>query len=811
MVFRCLFNFFAITIEKYHIFHNKNMLFGSLCFLDNNVLQGMTPKSIIINGFQRSLIVNFEVEQSFYHSEKNVKEISYIFPNDFKICIYDTTFIVGDEIIKPKIKSQEEAKATYKEAVDSGHTAIYGTNIGDGMTRVKIGNVPPDVECKVILKIAFTGNMINEKTFYIKFPIEVYSSYGPCGCLKVDKSEFSFQLQSNPEEVEKITSNIKNSNFDEKTKMFSIKDSLINEENEKSIIITFETNNKIESSCLLSQTSSSIFDSCAILVSPNYKPLKWSSKEFIFLIDCSGSMRGRSIRKASECLKFFIKSLPADCYFNVIKFGSMHFKLFNKSVLYNDETSNKAINWPLDSTLGGTDIYSPLNDIISDETLYGQRQIFLITDGEAFDAERIFNLVSSNSNDNRCFTIGIGRGCDAGLVEGIARLSGGLSGFVQKGDSISNVVINQLHASFYGPITSLEIHIEGESNDSFEVSPFPLPQINSNGSSVIYVRQRKKSGTSSFMNGMLITGKCDDESIEIPVFDVQNLTDVDEDRCGRSFGENIGKAILPLFAFASIQKIERKNDISEEDKARLIELSIDSGVLCKYTGFVGLVEKCERKIDDSRGEEIVESETGRKHRRKKMSSIQNEETRIRRRHRRMQEGSEKEESQKLEADEGIEMNRKSRHKHRQHDEEESQKLEADEGMKRRRHRRSMQKEGEEEIKRRRKSHNESEKEDNYDLISLICCQKSEGYWDDLDEVKRITGIKIDKIEEINLSDKSNENKCIATILAITAMRVKFPNEKTSWNMIEQKSLSWLKKMLPDIDMYQIISKIESSI
>lgn len=52
----------------------------------------MNAKSVIVDGNQHVLIFNFEMSQIFVHDEPNPQEISYIFPNDLKICIYDTTF-----------------------------------------------------------------------------------------------------------------------------------------------------------------------------------------------------------------------------------------------------------------------------------------------------------------------------------------------------------------------------------------------------------------------------------------------------------------------------------------------------------------------------------------------------------------------------------------------------------------------------------------------------------------------------------------------------------------------------------------------
>ena len=226
------------------------------------------------------------------------------------------------------------------------------------------------------------------------------------------------------------------------------------------------------------------------------------------------------------------------------------------------------------ANLGGTNIYKPLENIYSEKCKNGQRQIFIMTDGEVSDVENVLDLISSHSSENRCFTIGIGRGCDAGLVEGMANASGGKS----------EKVIPQLQSSLHPSVTSVEIHIEN--NDSFEVSPYPLPSINANGSTVVYLSQKKKEN--AFEGGILITGTYGKETVEFPIEDVQKLVNVEEDKFGCSGGKNIGKAIDPLFAFSILQKLDRKRGISDDDKMKAIELSISSGVLCKYTGYVGM-------------------------------------------------------------------------------------------------------------------------------------------------------------------------------------------------------------------------------
>ncbi|CAG8814384.1 20568_t:CDS:2, partial [Gigaspora rosea] len=59
--------------------------------------------------------------------------------------------------------------------------------------------------------------------------------------------------------------------------------------------------------------------------------------ELIFVIDRSGSMQGGPIKKASETLQLLLRSLPEDCLFNVLSFGSHFDSLFTKSQPYSEE------------------------------------------------------------------------------------------------------------------------------------------------------------------------------------------------------------------------------------------------------------------------------------------------------------------------------------------------------------------------------------------------------------------------------------------------------------------------------------------
>ena len=86
---------------------------------------------------------------------------------------------------------------------------------------------------------------------------------------------------------------------------------------------------------------------------------------FIFLIDQSGSMSGKSIELVKQALLLFIQSLPVGSYFQLIGFGTTFKKYNDEPVEYNQENVKNIINVinDLKANMGGTNISGPLDNI----------------------------------------------------------------------------------------------------------------------------------------------------------------------------------------------------------------------------------------------------------------------------------------------------------------------------------------------------------------------------------------------------------------------------------------------------------------
>ena len=147
---------------------------------------------------------------------------------------------------------------------------------------------------------------------------------------------------------------------------------------------------------------SSVFTPCQLpssLKLPPYLP-----SEFVFVIDCSGSMSGTNIQTAADTLIMCIKSLPPGCCFNVIAFGSTYRKLFHSSEVYSETSMESAITfaYQLQASLGGTELLGPLHWIFKTQRRSGLPcQVFVITDGGVTNTTSVLRCVRKNRHQAR--------------------------------------------------------------------------------------------------------------------------------------------------------------------------------------------------------------------------------------------------------------------------------------------------------------------------------------------------------------------------------------------------------------------------
>lgn len=182
--------------------------------------------------------------------------------------------------------------------------------------------------------------------------------------------------------------------------------------------------------------------------------------EFILLLDRSGSMQGKKLQMAQQAVLIFLKSLPENCKFNIVSFGTSYDLLFENSVDYAEisitEASEKLKTFKAD--MGGTNIYEPLEHIFDlDNNNQCPRSVFLVTDGDVTRPDLVIKLIHDNCHHTRVNAFGIGSDVSGDLIKDCAKAGGGLCSFIDDPKDISAEIINVLKKTMMPAISNLSI------------------------------------------------------------------------------------------------------------------------------------------------------------------------------------------------------------------------------------------------------------------------------------------------------------------------------------------------------------------
>jgi Ca-activated chloride channel family protein len=323
-----------------------------------------------------------------------------------------------------------------------------------------------------------------------------------------------------------------------------------------------------------------------------------SGKEIIFLLDCSGSMSGDSIREAKKALEICLRGLEPTTAFTIYRFGSNYEYVFEQPEKYTNASLEKGLGYlkNTDADLGGTEILGPLKGIYA--TRQGKkntaRNIVLLTDGEVGNEEQIFQLVRKNQESTRVFSIGIGAGCNEYFIKGLARAGRGASEFIYPGERIEPKVLR-----LFSKITQKSLNNPEILWGKVAVEQAPsTPVIFLESPTTVFARCLDKE---SLSEKITIRGKVNGQDKEWEI----NITEShDEDApvpilWARERIRDLEETKGDLKKRGSRQR-ERKGD---QWKATILDLSKRYGSLSQSTSYVAIEERQEK--DKTTGELVL--------------------------------------------------------------------------------------------------------------------------------------------------------------------------------------------------------------
>jgi len=575
-------------------------------------------------------VVNFtacvEITQEFVNKEKNPIECVYFFPVEEEAAVVDFTAEIEGRKVVTKVKEKEDAREEYNEAVANRQTAFLLEETKADIFEIKVGHLSPGAGCKI--KITYLSELpVEEGKTKLTIPTTVAPRYVPLS----DGSQQAKKIASIQHDFSspvKMDMNLQVLMMTEILTIMSPTHSLTdpvkkkhqgyfvadvefvgsNTDMDRDMVIYVESEEPRQPRVCIEKNDEG---SCVAMLSvvPDFK-IPDNQIEAVFLVDCSGSMSGESIRLAKKALQVFLHSLPPTSFFNIILFGSTFEYLFPHSKKYDDDTLKdaKESSASISANLGGTEIYQPLEHILKQPLLAGlARQVFVLTDGQVSNTSACIDLVRKYSNKNRVFTLGIGSSADRHLVKGMARAGMGTSVFTSQGESLTAKVINQLKNALQPCINDVSVRW-GKTN-TFEGSGEATDIVETKKTLFGFGKPIKQIATKFSINSQV-------PSMIPPIYDGSrlvaykligdNLGDITEVTVKAKTPEGDLEVTLPIIkdnfihgtsvhqlcARKMIQEAEEvhEKDNPAESKTLITELGLKYNLASKYTSFVGVDE-----------------------------------------------------------------------------------------------------------------------------------------------------------------------------------------------------------------------------
>ncbi len=493
--------------------------------------------SINITGTIIDAIASITITTSYTNKYDCPLETNYNFCLDTEAVIDSLTTQIGNKTIHGIVKEKSIAKTEYNIAITNNKKASLLEKNND-IYSVKLGNIAPK-ETIIITYTYLTHLSMNINGHYVfVFPTNIGERYGLfcnhpyLSPMKNNNNlehhmNFNLVCKSNCKinKIYSLTTPIMHtidSDFQQTIDIISfpkggdvnlfidtdIKTNLYKAitEVETYYMITHKINGK-------SQLATNIDNDELQLTSIDNKlPLTTNHKEYIFILDRSGSMDGEKMKNANNALIKSLNLIDDDkSYFNVISFGNLYSCMFDNSVLATKINIAKAviIIEQYRANMGGTEIYGCLNycfnkntntnnnitnnnitndnitndnitnnNITTNNITNNEKIIIFLTDGQVNNTQPIYDLIKRQQN-TRIFTIGIGKDASRELIETMSNLLCGISMMVIDAIDIESVTSFMMQSAKKQYYTNLTIKINDEN-------------INFIGDKIIYPEQYAK-------------------------------------------------------------------------------------------------------------------------------------------------------------------------------------------------------------------------------------------------------------------------------------------------------------------------------
>ncbi|MFK7814261.1 MAG: VIT and VWA domain-containing protein [Maribacter sp.] len=536
-------------------------------------------------------IAHVQTTQVYQNLGTEPIEAKYVFPLSTKAAVHKMQMTIGDRTINAKIFERQEAKKVYDTALRKGKRAAKLDQDRPNVFQMAVGNIMPGDEISIdiyhtemlvpvngqyqfvapaVVGPRFTGeSKANEESFNTPYRAKGIS----------DSFEFDMAVRINAGMVIQNVSSIShkvNVNYpDVKTAEVFLSKSNENPANRDFILSYNLRGNQIQSGLLLYEHGDENFFSYQMEPMSKVKLEDIPSREYVFIVDVSGSMNGYPLEISKELMRNLLCNLRLTDTFNVQLFASSSTVFSPISVEANAKNIEAATRFLSEGQGGGgTQLLSALKEAykLPRKDIGSSRSMVVITDGYISVEKEAFELIRNNLDEANVFTFGIGSSVNRYLIEGMAKVSNSES-FIATTKAGAQNVAEGFKEYIATPLLT-QIKIEAEGFDVYDVYPQSIPDVFAARPITVYGKYRGKP------NGKItVTGYQGSQKIK------------QEHKVSQGKLSRKNKALRYLWARKKIEELDDYKKLFNEDvKDTVIALGLKYNLATNYTSFVAVDE-----------------------------------------------------------------------------------------------------------------------------------------------------------------------------------------------------------------------------
>lgn len=395
--------------------------------------------------------------QTFSNGGNEPLDAVYLFPASTGAAVHEMSMTIGDRTIVAEIQKKEEARKTFEKAKQESKSASLLEQERPNLFQMSVARILPGDEIKVSL--SYSELLKPEENIYqFVFPTTYGPRYGTpsqpaspvanpfLGEGEQSPTDFSLSLDLNaglPLQSVKCTTHPLEINFLSKQQAtISWQSRLGDQGNDRDLIIDYQlADEAITSGLLLHEGEDENFLQLAVQPPAKVTPQHIPPRDFLFVIDVSGSMNGFPLNTSKALFRSLCSDLRPIDSFNMLLFAGDSRVLSPKPLVATKYNVENAINFlDQESGRGGTELVHALQKALAmPQPSEGSRSVVVISDGFVNFESDAFELVRQNLNRANLFAFGIGSSVNRHLIEGLAAVGEGEPFIVTKSSEAREV------------------------------------------------------------------------------------------------------------------------------------------------------------------------------------------------------------------------------------------------------------------------------------------------------------------------------------------------------------------------------------